>query len=116
MLDICTQFKLDTGKTIKEISAQAGISVDWIRNMILGNLPCNERLERKLKYISLETGIGLDLLMSYAKGEKKVSDDVINLISYQREQHKNKNNYYSLKDLSKRIQVIENKVQAIIGE
>lgn len=116
MLDLCTQFKVDTGKTIKEVATQSGVSTVWLRDMIKGLLPYNERLERKLKYISSETGIGLDLLMSYAKKEKKVSDDVVSLISYQREQHKNKNNYYSLKDLSKRIQVIQNQIQAIIGE
>jgi len=97
------------------VATQAGVSVIWLRDMVTGKLPYNERLERKLKHISNDTGICFDILVSYAKKEKKVSDDVINLISYQREQKKN-NNHYTLASLSKRIQVIENKVQAIIGE
>jgi transcriptional regulator with XRE-family HTH domain len=116
MLDLCTQFKIDTGKTIKEVSTQSGLSVDWIRDMVTGKLPYNERLERKLNHISKDTGIALDILIPYAKKEKKVSDDVVNLITVQKQQRDTKNNYYSLKVLSKRIQIIENQVQAIIGE
>jgi transcriptional regulator with XRE-family HTH domain len=113
MKQISIQFKRDTGLTMRELSKKVGKSNVWVTEFVNGEYKDRKNIDFSINAVATFTGIPIEVIRKYAKGEVSVDNNVIPIIN---PYHKYVRKQWDSVVLAQKIQKLENQIQAIIGE